>query len=91
MALCKGWINIYRSGFFHTPGKPGAYDRHPGDIYATEAAALADIKPRRFYVATIPIQWEEEVIPPVNPCLNELDFTRLDIPKPRTKESHGPH
>jgi hypothetical protein len=72
MALCKGWINIYRSGFFHTPGKPGAYNRHPGDIYATEATALADIKPRRFYVTTIPIQWEEKVLPPVNPRVNDI-------------------
>lgn len=67
MALCQGWVNIYRSGFFHTAGKPGAYDRHPGDIYATEEAAFADIQPASHYIATVPVEWEEEAVPPVNP------------------------
>lgn len=66
MALCKGYINIYRSGFFHTCGKPGAYDRHPGDIYATEDAALRDIHPRSHYIGTVPVQWDEGTLPPVN-------------------------
>jgi hypothetical protein len=74
MAKCKGWINIYRSGFFHTPGKPDAYDRHPGDIYATEWAALDAIAPRDYYIATVPVTWEEEVIPPVNPGLDTITF-----------------
>jgi hypothetical protein len=49
-ARITGYINIYRSGLYHTPGKPGAYDRHPGDIYATEAAAIEDIYPHSHYV-----------------------------------------
>lgn len=73
---CTGWINIYRSGFFHTAGKPGAYDRHPGDIYATECAARADISPASHYIATVPISWQEAVVPPVNPRVNE----ELEIP-----------
>lgn len=73
---CAGWINIYRSGFFHTAGKPGAYDRHPGDIYATEADARADISPASHYVATVPVSWQEAVVPPVNPRVNE----ELEIP-----------
>lgn len=67
MAICKGYINIYRSGYFHTPGKCGAYNRHPGDIYGTEDAALRDINPHSHYVGTVPIEWEEADTPPVNP------------------------
>jgi hypothetical protein len=71
MVKVQGWMNIYRSGFFHTPGKPGAYDRHPGDLYATEEAARADIFPRTHYIATVPCEWEEESIPHVNPTHEE--------------------
>lgn len=66
-ATITGYINIYRSGLYHTPGKPGAYDRHPGDIYATEAAALDDIYPRSHYVATVPVTWVEPTVPYLNP------------------------
>ena len=69
METINGWINIYRSGFFHTPGKPGAFDRHPGDIYATYEAAVADIFPVSHYVATVPVAWEEETRPAVNPAI----------------------
>lgn len=67
MAECYGYINIYRSGFFHRPGKSGAYDRHPGDIYASEEAAKRDIHPWSHYVATVPVKWDEATVPPVNP------------------------
>ena len=66
MATVRGYINIYRSGFFHSPGKPGAYDRHPGDCYATREDAVRDIHPRSHYVATCPVEWEEETVPSVN-------------------------
>lgn len=39
----KGYMNIYRSGYYHRKGKPKAFDRHAGDIYPTVAAALEDI------------------------------------------------
>lgn len=68
-----GWVNVYRSGFFHTAGKPGAYDRHPGDIYETEAAAIADIHPRSHYIATVPIAWAEPTRAHVNPCMTVCD------------------
>lgn len=58
----KGWMNVYRSGHFHKAGKPGAFDRHAGDFYATEEAARADIAPRSHYVATVPISWPDDVI-----------------------------
>lgn len=55
----KGYINIYRSGIFHREGKPGAFNRHPGDIYPDKETAIADIEPRSHYVTTVPIEWEE--------------------------------
>lgn len=55
--LMRGWLNVYRSGHYHRAGKPGMYDRHPGDIYETKEAALADISPASHYVATVPIEW----------------------------------
>jgi hypothetical protein len=67
MAKCVGYINIYRSGFFHKAGKLGAYDRHPGDIYATKHAAERDINPWSHYVTTVPVTWEEPSMPPANP------------------------
>jgi hypothetical protein len=63
----SGFINIYRSGFFHTPGKAGAYDRHPGDIYKTEAAAVDDVSPASHYICTVPVSWEEDSEPHCNP------------------------
>lgn len=67
MPKCRGYVNVYRSGFFHTTGKCGAYNRHPGDIYATEDDARRDVHPRSHYIGTVPIEWEEDEIPPVNP------------------------
>lgn len=63
-----GWINIYKSGKYHTPGKPGAFDRHPGDIYMSKIAAFEDIDrdPRAGYVDTVPVAWEEAERPAVN-------------------------
>lgn len=66
--LCRvvGWQNVYRSGYYHRCGKPQMYDRHPGDLYATKAAALADVDPPEFYVATVKVVWYEEKQPHVN-------------------------
>lgn len=44
LVLRTGYVNIYRSGFFHRIGKPGCYDRHPGDIYETQEAAINDVE-----------------------------------------------
>lgn len=64
-----GYINIYRSGMWHDAGKPGAFDRHAGDIYPTRTAAEADIAPKAYYVTTVPVQWEEHgETPQVNPA-----------------------
>lgn len=74
--LVKGYVNIYRSGLYHRAGKPGAYDRHPGDIYPTEAAAVADIRPRSHYIATCPVAWEEAAPLAVNAPESEPSFKR---------------
>jgi hypothetical protein len=63
-----GWVNVYRSGYYHRAGKPNMFDRHPGDLYPTRAAALADIAPeaRHLYVGTSPTTWWEDCEPHVN-------------------------
>lgn len=61
-----GWMNIYRSGYYHRAGKPNMYDRHPGDLYPTRAAALAEIQPKHLYVSTVPVSWWEDYLPHVN-------------------------
>ena len=63
-----GWVNVYKSGKYHTPGKPGAFDRHPGDIYMSKTAAMEDIDrdPSAGYVDTVPLAWEEDEMPGVN-------------------------
>lgn len=70
-----GFINIYRSGFFHREGKPGMFNRHPGDIYPTREAAMVDIHPSSHYIDTIPIEWEEEV----RVALNAQDSTPIPL------------
>jgi hypothetical protein len=52
-----GFINIYRSGWYHREGKPGNLDRHGGDVYDTMDQALQDIDPPSHYIATIGITW----------------------------------
>lgn len=66
--LCRvvGFQNIYRSGYYHRCGKPGMYDRHPGDLYPTRSAALDDIEPMALYVSTVKVVWYEEKQPHVN-------------------------
>lgn len=70
LGLCRvvGWQNIYRSGYYHRCGKPTMFDRHPGDLYPTRAAAEADVDPaaRHLYVATTKVVWYEESEPHVN-------------------------
>lgn len=61
-----GWINVYRSGFWHSTGKPGTYDRHSGDFYATRDDALRDIHPASHYIGTVQIHWDETEPPSVN-------------------------
>lgn len=67
MPQVNGYMNIYRSGYYHTPGKPGAFDRHAGDFYATEEAALLAAEPHAGYICTVPVSWEEDSVPLVNP------------------------
>lgn len=63
-----GYINVYRSGYFHRRGKPGVCDRHGGDVYLSREQALADVNPRTHYVDTVPVTWEEQDPPDANPA-----------------------
>ncbi len=66
--LVKGFINIYRAGWFHREGKPGNIDRHAGDIYLDYEEALKNIDPPSHYIATVPVEWEDEEVLAVNPA-----------------------
>lgn len=59
-----GFVNIYRSGHWHKPGKPGAYDVHGGDVYATAMAAFNAIEQPHLYLTTVPVEWEGEDLRP---------------------------
>jgi hypothetical protein len=60
-----GFMNIYRSGYFHREGKPDTMNRHAGDIYDSREQAVKDINPPSHYIATVPVQWDdpEDVVP----------------------------
>jgi len=53
-----GYINLCHSGWFHSQGKPGAFDLHAGDVYPTLESAQRDIEPRSHYLATVPMCWQ---------------------------------
>lgn len=55
-----GWINIYQSGYWHPAGKPGAFNRHAGDIYPSLAEAIANIDPVSHYVDTVNVVWNDK-------------------------------
>lgn len=57
--LFRGYINIYRSGWFHRAGKPQCFDRHSGDVYPTYDAAVRAVSPRSHYVCTVPVVWHD--------------------------------
>jgi hypothetical protein len=59
MPYMTGYMNIYRSGWFHRMGKPNTYDRHAGDVYATEKEAKQNIEPRSHYIDTVQVSWYE--------------------------------
>lgn len=58
----KGFINIYRSGYYHRQGKPRAFDRHAGDIYMSEAAAQANIEPLSQHSSETPFKADPATI-----------------------------
>lgn len=60
MAMQHGWVNIYKSGWFHREGKPGVTNRHGGDVYVSLFDALADIDPISHYIGTTPVSWLED-------------------------------
>ena len=59
MRVIEGFINVYKSGFWHQEGKAGAFDRHGGDIYPNQAAAFNAIEQPHLHVATVPIYWHD--------------------------------
>lgn len=64
--LVQGYMNIYRSGFYHRKGKANAYDRHAGDIYPSWEAAVDDIDPISHYIDTVIVSWHEAAQPVIN-------------------------
>lgn len=52
------WMNIYAQGYYHRTGKPNTLNAHPGDLYPTREAALADIDPDAPYIATVSFVWD---------------------------------
>lgn len=65
--LKTGYVNIYRSGYFHREGKPGNMDRHAGDIYEDETAAANHIFPQSHFIATVRVEWDDPEDIVVNP------------------------
>ncbi|NDZ17557.1 hypothetical protein C7T35_23115 [Variovorax sp. WS11] len=63
-----GYINLYRSGWFHRQGKPSAFDLHAGDVYPTLESAQRDIEPRTHYLATVPVRWQSDQDMAPNPA-----------------------
>lgn len=62
-----GWINVYESGYYHRAGKPGAFDRHAGDIYADKDVAMREVDPVELYIDTVPVFWTEQHSIEANP------------------------
>lgn len=52
------YMNIYAQGYYHRTGKEHTLNCHPGDLYDTEAEAIADIDPEAPYIATVGFEWE---------------------------------
>lgn len=71
-----GWMNIYRSGFFHRLGKPRDFNRHAGDIYETRA-----IDPPDYYVDTVAVHWSD--IEDVKPNAADSVPVPLSVTRPR--------
>lgn len=74
-----GFINIYRSGLYHTE-KDGAYNRHGGDIYPTREMAEGAIHPKTHFIDTIPVVWIEDT-----PQMNDLVVVGASSPIVREK------
>ena len=60
ISLYRGWMNVYRTGWFHRSGKPAVVDRHAGDLYASKTKAEEQIDPVEGFIATVPVQWTDE-------------------------------
>lgn len=86
MAKTKhGFVNIYRSGYFHRMGKAGAYDRHPGDIYESYGDACADIDLEAGYIDTVGISW----VDPEDVKANPATSTPVPLSKTRRRALHA--
>lgn len=76
------YVNLYRSGHFHRANKPGQFNVHPGDLYPTWEAAIADIDHSGVYFATVVVVVSDTTakgMGPVNPADSEpipLEDTR---------------
>ena len=92
-----GYINLYRSGWFHRQGKPGAFDLHAGDVYPTLESAERDIEPRTHYLATVPVCWQSDQAVAPNPttslpvplAVSRAAFLASTTPASATPRSRG--
>lgn len=88
--LKSGYMNIYRSGYFHREGKPGNIDRHGGDVYADKVTAEKHIFPQSHFITTVPIEWddpEECVVNARDSVPVALHVSRKRLNKPQEEES----
>lgn len=83
--LKHGFVNIYRSGWFHRMGKPLTLDRHTGDIYDTLEQAMQEIDPPSHYIATIGISWVD--VEDVQPNPADSVPVGLAISRARAREA----
>lgn len=77
--LKNGYMNIYRSGYFHRENKPGMLNRHAGDIYTDREEAVKQIFPRSHYICTVSVEWEDSedcVVNPLNSIPVPLNLSR---------------
>lgn len=90
----KAWINLYASGHYHRLGKRNTMNLHPGDMYATEEAAKADIDKEAPYLGTVAVDIPANITGvrdfpgcaspiPLSKTRGNKDYAHLQ-PKPQT-------
>lgn len=67
MVLVQGYMNLYKSGFYHRTGKPdGNINVHGGDVYLTFAEAASAAEPDKGYLTTVSVEYYADVKPVPN-------------------------
>lgn len=89
------YLNVYQSGYYHRKGKPGQYNCHPGDLYPTREAAVADVDPdaAHLYMGTYFVAIPVSVLGNCNPSDSvptPLSVTRRELRVPSHIEGMRP-